>query len=145
MTISGKYEGKNIYSNLTRIGIKEEDKYLLKCKDWDNFYKIILIPNFAAFFKILTINIWWNQNIIKILLTISGKYKGKYILSNLTRIGIKEKRNIYWNAKIGIKEEEKIYKIIIFPNFAAFFKISSINIWWNQKYNCDIIDNKWQI
>jgi hypothetical protein len=117
----------------------------LKCKDWDNFYKIILFPNFAAFFKILTINIWWNQNIIKILLTINGKYKGKYILSNLTRIGIKEKRNIYWNAKIGIKEEEKIYKIILFPNFAAFFKISSINIWWNQKYNCDIIDNKWQI
>jgi sulfur relay (sulfurtransferase) DsrC/TusE family protein len=34
LTISGKYEGKNIYSNLTRIGIKEE-KYLLKCKDWD--------------------------------------------------------------------------------------------------------------
>jgi hypothetical protein len=40
-----------------RIGIKEEEKYLLKCKDWDNFYKIILIPNFATFFKILSINI----------------------------------------------------------------------------------------
>ena len=65
-------------------------------------------------------------------MTINGKYKGKYILSNLTRIGIKEKRNIYWNAKIGIKEEEKIYKIILFPNFAAFFKILTINIWWNQ-------------
>ena len=102
MTINGKYKGKYIYSNLTRIGIKEEDKYLLKCKDWDNFYKIILIPNFATFFKISTINIWWNQNIIAILLTISGKYKEKYILSNLTRIGIKEKRNIYWNARIGI-------------------------------------------
>jgi hypothetical protein len=35
LTINGKYKVKYIYSNLTRIGIKEEDKYLLKCKDWD--------------------------------------------------------------------------------------------------------------
>ena len=101
LTISGKYEGKNIYSNLTRIGIKEE-KYLLKCKDWDNFYKIILIPNFATFFKILTINIWWNQNIIEILLTISGKYEGEKYLFQFNENRNKRIGNIYWNARIGI-------------------------------------------
>jgi hypothetical protein len=61
LTINGKYKVKYIYSNLTRIGIKEEDKYLLKCKNRnkrrEKIYKIILFPNFAAFFKILTINI----------------------------------------------------------------------------------------
>ena len=123
-----------------RIGIKEEEKYLLKCKNWDNFYKIILIPNFATFFKILSINIWWNQNMIEILLTISGKYKEKYILSNLTRIGIKEEKYL-----LKCKDWDNFYKIILIPNFATFFKILTINIWWNQKYNWDIIDNKWQI
>ena len=36
LTISGKYEGKNIYSNLTRIGIKEEEIYFIQFnKNWD--------------------------------------------------------------------------------------------------------------
>jgi hypothetical protein len=120
----------------------------LKCKDWDNFYKIILIPNFATFFKILSINIWWNQNMIEILLTISGKYKGKYIYSNLTRIGIKEKRNIYWNAKIGIKEERKYIKFAFYrinPEFRHIFQDFNNKYLMKSKYDWNIIDNKWQI